>query len=71
MRQNVLDQSAGLAAMVGGGSTRPRPPVLTPQGPAIANHLINHDAHNPEARRLAMLLMQGTEVPEHRTGRDT
>ena len=32
MRQNVLDQSAGPAAMVGGGSTRPRPPVLTPRG---------------------------------------
>ena len=32
MRQNVLDQSAGLSAMVGGGRTRPRPPVLTPRG---------------------------------------
>ena len=37
--------------MVGGGSTRPRHPVLSPRGTGDANHLNRHDAHDHVSRR--------------------
>ena len=39
-------------AMVGGGGRRSRPPVLSPRGPAIANHLTRHEVHHHLSRRL-------------------
>ena len=56
--------------MVGGRSREPRSQYCRPGEPAIANHQTRHEVHNQVSRRRAMLLMQGTEVPEHRTGRD-
>ena len=46
------------------------PSIVAPGEPAIANHQTQHEVHNQVSRRRAMLLMQGTEVPEHRTGRN-
>ena len=57
-----------LQAMVGGGSTRTRPPVLSPRGPARANHLIHHDAHKPEARRRDA---SDAEIQSPRTSKET
>ena len=54
--------------MVGGRSREPRSQYCRPGKPAIANHQTRHEVHNQVSRRRAMLLMQGTEVPEHRRG---
>ena len=54
--------------MVGGRSREPRPQYCRPGKPAIANHQTRHEVHNQVSRRRGMLLMQGTEVPEHRRG---
>ena len=63
-RHKVRNVSAG--PMVGGGGTRTRPPVLSPWGTGDRQPSDPSRCSQSGVCRLAMLLMQGTNVPEHR-----
>ena len=57
-RQKILDQWAGLATMVGGRSTRPRPPVLTPRGGGRSPTIGTFTTLTTRGPADSMLLMQ-------------
>ena len=56
MRHEVLDQSAGLTRDGWRKRYTVSPPSMSPQEPAIANHLIRHEVHHQVSRRRVALV---------------